>query len=94
MTQDEIIEMAKQAGKHQWPFDPPFLERFAELVAQHERERTVWTQKHWTEYEHNLVSAEREACAKICEIKAETMAITGKSCDPDDLAKAIRARNK
>jgi hypothetical protein len=37
-------------------------------------------------------AAEREACAKVCESKAETMAITGKSCDPDDLAAAIRAR--
>jgi hypothetical protein len=34
---------------------------------------------------------EREACAKVCDIKAEVMAITGKSCDPDDLAAAIRA---
>ena len=38
------------------------------------------------------MDAEREACAKVCERKAETMAITGKSCDPDDLAAAIRAR--
>jgi hypothetical protein len=35
MTQDEIIEMTRQAGG----FDatPAFLERFAKLVAQHER---------------------------------------------------------
>jgi hypothetical protein len=38
------------------------------------------------------VAMEREACAKVCESKAEVMAITGKSCDPDDLATAIRAR--
>ena len=38
MNQDEIIEMARQAGKHQWPFDPEFLERFAKLVAAKERE--------------------------------------------------------
>ena len=36
---------------------------------------------------------EREACAKVCDLKAEVMAITGKSCDPDDLAAAIRARS-
>jgi hypothetical protein len=35
---------------------------------------------------------EREACAKVCDRKAEVMAVTGKSCDPDDLAAAIRAR--
>lgn len=36
MTQEEIIEMTRQAGG----FDatPKFLERFAKLVAQHERE--------------------------------------------------------
>jgi len=36
MTQDEIIEMTRQAGG----FDatPKFLERFAKLVEQHERE--------------------------------------------------------
>jgi hypothetical protein len=36
MTQDEIVEMTRQAGG----FDatPKFLKRFAELVAQHERE--------------------------------------------------------
>ena len=36
MTQDEIIEMTRQAGG----FDatPKFLEAFANLVAQHERE--------------------------------------------------------
>lgn len=46
MTQDEIIEMTRQAGG----FDatPKFLKRFAELVAQHEREacaqvcETLW----------------------------------------------------
>ncbi len=41
MTQDEIIEMAKQAGcfeKHQvFYFTSPELEAFAKLVAQHER---------------------------------------------------------
>jgi len=45
MTQDEIIEMAKQAGcfeKHQvFYFTSPELEAFAKLVAQHEREEIV-----------------------------------------------------
>jgi hypothetical protein len=50
MTQDEIVEMTRQAGG----FDatPKFLETFAKLVAQHER----------------------EACAKVCEDKAERYA--------------------
>lgn len=45
-------------------------------------------------FEALVRAAEREACAKVCESKAETMAITGKSCDPDDLAAAIRARSQ
>ena len=35
-----------------------------------------------------------EEAAKMCEIKAEVMAITGKYFDPDDLAKAIRGMKK
>jgi hypothetical protein len=41
MTKDEIIEMAKQAGigwGERLGGMPEFLERFAKLVAQHERE--------------------------------------------------------
>jgi hypothetical protein len=40
MTQDEIIEMAKQAGiETDWSFDFQIrLEAFAKLVAKHERE--------------------------------------------------------
>jgi hypothetical protein len=42
MTQDEIIEMAKQAGKFKDGIFPepwlPFFVDFANLVAQHERE--------------------------------------------------------
>ena len=52
MTQDEIIEMAKQSGLINKDYDASFLnkftyavENFAKLVAQHER----------------------EACAKVCD---------------------------
>jgi hypothetical protein len=40
MTQDEIIEMARQAGwsKEYLEFGDVRLERFAKLVAEHERE--------------------------------------------------------
>jgi hypothetical protein len=39
MTQDEIIEMAKQAGFGNYTFEAlSMFERFAKLVAQHERE--------------------------------------------------------
>ena len=43
MTQDKIIEMAKQSGAFMvnigyWAFGEEDIERFAKLVAQHERE--------------------------------------------------------
>ena len=96
MTQDEIIRMAREAGfwtekqpvweKHeQWIGTGQELERFAALVAAHERNRLAWTQEHWTQYEHAIAAAEREACAKVC--------------DTEDVhrgnwyAAAIRARN-
>ena len=37
--------------------------RFAELVAEAERNRT-WTQDHWTEYERSIAAAEREKVAR------------------------------
>jgi hypothetical protein len=38
MTQDEIIEMARQVGEDWWVDDLDLL-AFAKLVAQHEREK-------------------------------------------------------
>lgn len=32
-----------------------------------ERNR-VWTQSDWTDYERDIAAAEREACAKVCEV--------------------------
>jgi hypothetical protein len=45
MTQDEIIEMTRQAGG----FDatPKFLETFAKLVAQHERKACADIAENW-----------------------------------------------
>jgi len=44
MTKDEIIEMARQAGAHDNGYEvqfvePKYLERFAKLVVEHEREK-------------------------------------------------------
>ena len=74
MTRDDIIRMAREAGFYSnHPRTPGTgnmierrLERFAALVAAHERNRK-WTQAHWTEYERSIAAAEREACAKVCE---------------------------
>jgi hypothetical protein len=79
MTQDEIIEMARQAG---FNLEQGFLlrvtgidedlERFAKLV----EERTA--------------AKEREACLKICEAQASTNYWEG----ADVCAEAIRARGE
>lgn len=83
MTQDEIIEMLR-ASCDKDKVDPEQNGFWVIVTEELERFAKLVAQQAQVE--------EREACAKICETKAETMAITGKSCDPDDLAKAIRAR--
>ena len=73
MTKDDIIRMAREAGfEHIAKADywHPLFERFANLVAAAERNRT-WTQNHWTEYERSIVATEREACAKVFDEMAD-----------------------
>ena len=69
MEQSEIICMAREACAPNQTFnsDEEWVARFAALVAAHERNRHAWTQEHWTEYEHAIAAAEREACAKVCD---------------------------
>ena len=68
MTQDEIIEMARQAGKHQWPFDFEFLERFAKLVEEKATEEAnARANASWTLMCKKMVAFEREACAKVAD---------------------------
>ena len=69
------------------------IEAFAELVREDERNRT-WTQEHWTEYEHSIAAAEREAIAQSLDKQADL------ACDEIDrqwaqeMAAAIRARGQ
>jgi hypothetical protein len=66
MTQDEIIEMARQVidldtdkrGRNTFLCDEYGLEAFAKLVAQHER----------------------EACATLCDVQASTVAASAEVC--------------
>jgi hypothetical protein len=60
MTQDEIIEMAKQVGfeEHQAKFDTRF-EPFAKLVAQHEREAC------WNDISIALLGSDRELTKRV-----------------------------
>ena len=102
MTQDEIIEMARQAWLSDseaqliTEFDEAYisctylkdLTAFAKLAAQHERKRMAWTQDHWTEYEHNIASAEREACAQLAQDNSDWYG------DVATIADLIRARGQ
>jgi len=82
MTQDEIIEMAKQSGLINKDYDASFLnkftyavENFAKLVAQHER----------------------EACAKVVETLWDTPTngmATEEQFYGNECAKVIRARKQ
>jgi hypothetical protein len=96
MTQDEIIEMARQAEiiyrenvdeVHSFLTDGVYLEdleAFAKLV-----EDAAF--KRWAAQTKLAVEAQRETCAKICESEWTNIAekIYGEEC-----AKAIRARDK
>ena len=89
MTQDEIIEMAKQAGKHQWPFDFEFLERFAKLVEEKATEEAnARANASWTLMCEKMVAFEREA---IIQIIKETLF---DDCFQPDVIDAIRARGE
>jgi hypothetical protein len=91
MNTERIRELAEQAGDdwdHTLEEDKEFLKKFAELIVAEERNRT-WTQSHWTEYERKIVAAEREACARVCEVQEET---GGEWDIQQKCANAIRAR--
>jgi hypothetical protein len=80
MNRDDIYRMAKEAGfmtlfinEDTWI---PYLEKFAKLVAEAERERIKWDTIHSCHPEcdkpvcvaiRKAVEAEREACAKVAE---------------------------
>jgi len=96
MTQDEIIRMATEAGGFRgelpkgdaWMFfEDEYLERFAALVAAHEREKHLNLAN---EVAWSVALAEREACAKVCEdLIAKGYQLEG---ELDLCAAAIRAR--
>lgn len=75
MTQDEIIEIARQCGFERLGHDdcdlvcyPEEVEVFAKLVAEHERKECA---EHYLGIMRNAVldavKREREECAKVCD---------------------------
>ena len=78
MTRDEIIAMAKEAGCVSATFWP---DGFTGLMGVFERFAALAT------------AAEREACAKVCDDKAQDISLSNRRrCYADALATAIRQR--
>ena len=97
MKHEDIILLAIEHTIHGLKFDEDGLVRFANLVAQHERERIKQANApeierintHIKELE-DAVLAEREACAKVCEQTNDgTPYNLAEAC-----AEAIRARGQ
>lgn len=102
MTRDEVTQLAKEVGAEisayiNYHYDEAVvvfykdqLERFAALVAAHERNRK-WTQAHWTEYERSIAAAERE---KVAAWMIERDYATGNGDTIEGLLKALEWQAK
>jgi len=107
MTQDEIIEMARQVGLGSMGIQTGFvffqtgangLEAFAKLVAAKERERLTDAAMKAAEKAVDVaIALEREVCAKVCGRLADEALVVG---DEDavmcfeEAEDAIRARGE
>ena len=108
MTRDDIIRMALEAMPYEdgnyFVVHSNEIEHFAALIAAAEREaiESALTDpenqpSQWgtvtIEHMEQQVAAEREACAKVCEL-IDTSAFGTERHAPNDCAAAIRARSK
>jgi len=64
MTLQELITDLKAAGANE---NTVQLAMNCCELGQRDARNMAWTQAYWTEYEHSIAAAEREACAKVCE---------------------------
>jgi predicted nucleotidyltransferase len=102
MTQDDVIEMAREAGLFYMDYirvdSMKQLEDFAHLVADKATEEAnAKANESWTLMCKKMVAIEREACAKVCDGLAdmhEKMNQWGSHKTADTLAQAIRARGE
>ena len=102
MTQDDVIEMAEQAGmtqdgnmwfsfgKEDMDVEHEHLVAFAHLVADKATEEAnAKANASWTLMCKKMVAIEREACAKVCDEVGEHPSLTPQHC-----AESIRARGE
>lgn len=110
MNNEDIIRMAREAGasvlKNRTGTSETLvltgtekLERFAALVAAHERKRVMnepLTKAMWDRFESEIRADEREVCAKVCEEGTALTAFQSKDCYSyaRNRAAAIRARGE
>jgi hypothetical protein len=78
MTQEDIIRMAREAG---------FAERDAMF-----RVAFVANKNNLERFAALVAAAEREACAKVCDVLSDKHSFEG--CYADECATAIRARGQ
>jgi hypothetical protein len=100
MTQDEIIEMAKQAGiiavhtegDGHWYQQFVALEAFAKLVAAKHDPKIAIADAYRAGVDSGI-AAEREACAKVCD-ELHWPWHMGDNSGPKECAEAIRTRGE
>jgi len=96
MTQDEIIEMAREAGIIHPEMVAKHLKAFANLVAaKATEEANARANASWELMCKKMVALEREACAKVVD-DIESRCIAKDVEDPplEHIAAAIRARGQ
>ncbi len=84
MTRDDIIRMARDAGFRFADEENPLLANHAE-----------WQRRLFERFGALVAAAEREACAKVCEMTYEGAFEGARPCfeTPEQCAAAIRARS-
>lgn len=95
MNKEDIILMAREAGYHNGvaTHDIALLERFATLVAAAERKKSEQEISMMSEHCAELILAERDACAKVCEYQGSRHDYLHKNWG-DHCASLIRARGQ
>jgi hypothetical protein len=89
LNREDIVRIAREAGLFE-AFLPETLERFAALVIQHKALDQLTAAGQYEEGFEAGAAAEREACAKVCDVLADKHTFEGGYAN--ECAEAIRAR--